>query len=148
MFHWYVLKHCHFSSGSSLELSNGCSIAFSNGSSLLWFLVCNILPRHTAAQQRLHVRAGFADGQCLSLASHTRLARSGFHMYSCARFHWTQVTIGTRAIPNVELRFPYNRRALLDCSNSVVSCMSLSRLSQTLPVRAFRLCFAVWSAPA
>ena len=40
----HVPKECHLPSGSLLELSNGLSMAASNGISLLWFLVCNILP--------------------------------------------------------------------------------------------------------
>ena len=41
-------KDCHLSSGGLLELSNGLSVAFSNGWSLLWDLVCSILPWTTA----------------------------------------------------------------------------------------------------
>ena len=41
---WYCPRDCHLSNIRLLEIANEFSMAFSNGISLLWFLVCNILP--------------------------------------------------------------------------------------------------------
>ena len=83
-----VPKDCHLSSGCLLEVSNGLSVAFSYGNSLLWFMVCNILPWTTknnseiGAQysEALDIHGPFSDSTPSLAPKMGRKAWDGFHL--------------------------------------------------------------------